>query len=74
MTNEGRLLGGKVALLTGAARGIGRATAARFGRESARAVVADIGYDASKHAVTGMTRPARRGHWRRWEAPPMYHV
>ncbi|HEX3930402.1 MAG TPA: SDR family NAD(P)-dependent oxidoreductase [Nocardioides sp.] len=35
-------LGGKVAIVTGAAAGIGRATAVRFAREGARLVVADI--------------------------------
>jgi NAD(P)-dependent dehydrogenase (short-subunit alcohol dehydrogenase family) len=35
-------LGGKVAIVTGAAAGIGRATAVRFAREGARLVAADI--------------------------------
>jgi NAD(P)-dependent dehydrogenase (short-subunit alcohol dehydrogenase family) len=41
---SGRLLG-KSALVTGAAAGIGRATAGRFAREDARLVVADIDSD-----------------------------
>jgi NAD(P)-dependent dehydrogenase (short-subunit alcohol dehydrogenase family) len=41
---SGRLLG-KSALVTGAAAGIGRATAGRFAREGARLVVADIDSD-----------------------------
>jgi NAD(P)-dependent dehydrogenase (short-subunit alcohol dehydrogenase family) len=43
-TSTGRLLG-KSALVTGAAAGIGRATAALFAREGARLVVADINSD-----------------------------
>src|ERR1019366_228038 len=41
MTMPGRLEG-KVALITGAASGIGRASAARFAREGAHVVVADL--------------------------------
>jgi NAD(P)-dependent dehydrogenase (short-subunit alcohol dehydrogenase family) len=40
----GRLLG-KSALVTGAAAGIGRATAELFAREGARLIVADINTD-----------------------------
>ncbi len=35
-------LAGKVSIITGAARGIGRATAEKFAREGARVVVADL--------------------------------
>lgn len=41
MTNGGRL-SGKVSLITGAAHGIGRATAVWFAREGARLVVSDV--------------------------------
>ncbi len=41
------LLDGKVAILTGAGRGIGRALAAKFARESARVVVNDTGMTPS---------------------------
>ena len=41
-SGENRDLAGKVAFVTGAASGIGRATAVAFGREGANVVVADI--------------------------------
>jgi NAD(P)-dependent dehydrogenase (short-subunit alcohol dehydrogenase family) len=42
MTNQGGSYAGKVAFVTGAANGIGRATALAFAREGASVVVADI--------------------------------
>jgi NAD(P)-dependent dehydrogenase (short-subunit alcohol dehydrogenase family) len=47
MQMPGRLEG-KVAVITGAASGIGRASAARFAREGARVVVADLAEDQGK--------------------------
>jgi 3-oxoacyl-[acyl-carrier protein] reductase len=47
-------LEGKVSIITGAARGIGRATALKFGREGARVVVCDVdkgGVDAVVNEV-----------------------
>ena len=46
---------GRVALVTGAARGIGRATAARLSAEGAVVGVADIDTDAAEEAVHGLT-------------------
>lgn len=48
--HEGRL-GGKVAVITGAAWGIGRASAERFAVEGARVVVADLNADAAEKAA-----------------------
>lgn len=45
MTNSGRLKN-KVAIITGAANGIGRASALAFAREGARLVIADINEEA----------------------------
>ena len=44
-------LDGKVALVTGAASGIGRTTAVRLGREGVSVVVADIDADGAKETV-----------------------
>ena len=46
---------GKVAIITGAASGIGRATAIRFGEEGARVVVADINRNGGKETVATIT-------------------
>lgn len=50
MTNTGTLTD-KVAIITGAAHGIGRATAERFAAEGARVVVADINEELGNHVV-----------------------
>ena len=44
-------LKGKVAIVTGGASGIGRATALVFAREGARVVVADVAADGGKETV-----------------------
>lgn len=49
------LLSGKVALVTGAARGIGRATAQAMAREGAAVVVADVAEEAGSATVRSIT-------------------
>lgn len=51
MNRLGRRLEDRVAVITGAASGIGRATALRFAREGARLVIADIDAARGKHCA-----------------------
>lgn len=46
-----RRLEGKVAVITGAASGMGRATAARFAGEGANVVIADLNIEGGESAV-----------------------
>ena len=47
-TNRNRSFAGKVAFVTGAANGIGRAAALAFAREGASVVVADVSSRATR--------------------------
>jgi 3-oxoacyl-[acyl-carrier protein] reductase len=54
--SKGRVLDGKVAVVTGAARGIGRGYALRLGGLGASVVVGDINFDSAKEL--GIDRPS----------------
>ena len=55
MTETTRLAG-KVAIVTGAASGIGAATATAFAREGARVVVADVNLEGAEKLAAGSPR------------------
>ena len=54
-------LAGKVAIITGAGAGIGRAIALRFAREGARVVVADVNQQTAEQVATTITDAGGEG-------------
>lgn len=55
-------LEGRIALITGAGSGIGRATAALFAQEGARIVVNDVNREAAEATLAVMGAERQRGH------------
>src|SRR6058998_3306788 len=51
MTNKDKAFAGKVAFVTGAANGIGRATALAFAREGASVVIADVAAEGNQETA-----------------------
>jgi NADP-dependent 3-hydroxy acid dehydrogenase YdfG len=51
MAKQNRILTGQVAAITGAARGIGRATAAAFLREGMKVAIGDLDYDTAQQTA-----------------------
>lgn len=51
MAKQPRILAGQVAAITGAARGIGRATAAAFLRQGMRVAVGDVDFEAARQTA-----------------------
>jgi len=54
-------LAGKTAIVTGAGRGIGKATALKFAREGADVLVADLDFHTSEQAAAEIRAMGRRG-------------
>ena len=52
------MLAGKIAIVTGAGSGIGRATARRFAAEGATVIAADLDLEAAEETCDGL--PTRR--------------
>jgi NAD(P)-dependent dehydrogenase (short-subunit alcohol dehydrogenase family) len=52
MAKQPRILAGETAAITGAARGIGRATAAAFVRQGMRVAIGDVDFEAASHTAS----------------------
>ena len=54
------MLEGKLAIITGAGSGIGRATARRFAAEGATVIAADLDLEAARQTCAGLANATRR--------------
>ena len=57
------LIEGKVAVITGAARGLGLACAERFVREGAKVILADVQDDLGEHAAENLRAQGGDAHY-----------
>jgi 3alpha(or 20beta)-hydroxysteroid dehydrogenase len=62
-------LAGKVAIISGAASGMGAATARMFAREGAKVVIADVLEDEGRQVADAIGAPEHRLQPRRSERP-----
>ena len=62
-----KLLEGKVAVVTGAARGIGKAIAIQFAKEGANVAFTDLAIDENGKKTEGAERPGRKSQRIRFE-------
>jgi NAD(P)-dependent dehydrogenase (short-subunit alcohol dehydrogenase family) len=63
-------LEGKVAVITGAGRGIGRATAVRFAQEGAAVVVNDVDGDPAEDTASLVKEAGSEARWSPRRTPP----
>lgn len=67
-------LDGKVAIVTGGGRGIGKAIAGRFAHEGARVMIAELDADVGQQAAEELTRAGKTASFRRTDVSEPDHV
>ena len=63
MAKQPRILAGQTALITGAARGIGRVTAETLLRRGMRVAIGDLDFQAAARQRTSSARAPLRWRW-----------